>query len=228
VLLLRWAAGSDPAARLRELSADPASPALVRAEVERLATPNDTPPGWSYRHSIGPAETYQPAGGPGGRAAIGCCTHGSAAILQHETPFPLLPGTSLEWSWRVDELPSDLAEDTLPSHDYLSIAVEFEDGQDLTYYWSAALPVGTVYRCPLPGWSERETHMVLRSGSDGLGLWQDERRDLHADYARCVGTPPASIRRVWLIASSIFQRRTGRCAYADVRLTGGGGELQVI
>jgi hypothetical protein len=52
---------------------------------------------------------------------------------------------------------------------YLSIAVEFENGQDLTYYWSAALPEETAYRCPLPWWDRHETHIAMRSGSAGLG-----------------------------------------------------------
>ena len=43
-------------------------------------------------------------------------------------------------------LPGLLREDSVPSHDYLSIAVEFENGLDLTYYWSTALPVGTHLR----------------------------------------------------------------------------------
>jgi len=77
----------------------------------------------------------------------------------------------------------DLAEDTLPSHDYVSIAAEFDDGQDLTYYWSAALPEGHVLPMPDPHLASRETHVVVRSGRDGLALAREER-DLHADYRR--------------------------------------------
>jgi hypothetical protein len=43
-----------------------------------------------------------------------------------------------------------VAEDTLPTHDYLSVAVEFENGQDLSYFWSAALPPESNFRCPIP------------------------------------------------------------------------------
>ena len=34
----------------------------------------------------------------------------------------------LSWRWIVEELPSRLPEDQLTSHDYLSIAAEFDDG----------------------------------------------------------------------------------------------------
>jgi hypothetical protein len=146
-----------------------------------------------------------------------CCdTRGDAGILQHPAALPLLPGTFLSWRWRVDSLPLDLREDSMPSHDYLSIAVEFDDGKDLTYLWSATLPVGTVFRCPLPAWKDKETHVVVRSGSAELGCWLDERRDVHEDYRRCIGGPARSVVRVWLIAISLFQRGHGRCEYSGI------------
>ena len=42
------------------------------------------------------------------------------------------------------------AEDALLCHDYLSVAVEFENGRDLTWFWSAALPVETQLRLSDP------------------------------------------------------------------------------
>jgi hypothetical protein len=53
------------------------------------------------------------------------------------------------YSCLLEELPSQRPEDRLTSHDYLSIAAEFDDGQDLTYFWSSSLPVGA-FRCPIP------------------------------------------------------------------------------
>ena len=141
----------------------------------------------------------------------------------------LAPGTDLAWSWRVYALPSDLREDSLPTHDYLSIAVEFDDGQDLTYYWSTSLPVGTVYRCPLPTWRDKETHVVVRSGAAGRGQWLDERRDLYSDYRAFIGGPARSVVRIWLIANSLFQRGHGQCEYARIALADPkGGRVTVL
>jgi hypothetical protein len=142
--------------------------------------------------------------------------------------LPLVPGLQLRWSWKVDSLPTDLAEDTLPSHDYMSLAVEFDDGRDITYYWSAALPVGTVYRCCQPTWKDKETHVVVRSGSHGLGRWMDERRDVYEDYAQIIGGRAQRVLRTWLIANSLFQRGEGRCEYAGITLEGAGRAIQVL
>ena len=228
VLVLRWSPGVDAHAELRRLARDTRTPGLVLAEVERLDHPVPVPESWDYLWYLGPGEIYRPTRAPDGRHAIGCHTHGDAGILRREARLPLVPGTTLRWSWRVDQLPIDLAEDTLPSHDYLSIAVEFDDGQDLTYYWSAALPVGTVYRCPLPTWRDKETHVVVRSGQPGLGRWLDEERDLYADYRRILGGPACEVVRVWLIANSLFQRGHGRCEYASIRLANNERTLEVL
>jgi hypothetical protein len=110
----------------------------------------------------------------------------------------------------------------------MSLALEFENGRDLTWYWSAALPVGTHYHCPLPTWTARETHWVVRSGADGLGVWHREERRVADDYRAAVGPVPTRIVAAWLIAVSIFGRRRGRAAFADVVLRDGANELRVV
>jgi len=228
VLLLRWQRTTDVPELLRRAAKDTRVPALVLAESQRLAQPLDVPPHWDYLWYLGAGEIYQPAVTADGRPTICCRTNGDVGILRREARLALEPETRLRWSWRVDQLPVDLPEDTLPSHDYLSIAVEFDDGQDLTYYWSSSLPVGKVYRCPLPTWKDKETHVVVRSGAGELGQWLDEERDLFADYRRIIGGPARSVVRVWLIANSLFQRGQGRCEYARIGLFGRGRTVEIL
>jgi len=216
VLLLQWRHGVDPVAALNASIRLGTAPAPVADEYARLTDPTSQPDGWDYLWYLGPGEIYRPGRAPDGRPSVCCHTHGDVGILRRDAALPLQPGTFLDWRWRVDSLPVDLREDSLPSHDYLSIAVEFDDGQDLTYYWSSVLPVGTVYRCPLPTWQDKETHVVVRSGKAELGRWLDERRDVYEDYRRCIGGPARSIVRVWLIANSLFQRGHGRCEYSAI------------
>jgi hypothetical protein len=118
----------------------------------------------------------------------------------------------------MDVLPSREREDLLQGHDYLSIAVEFDDGQDLTFFWSTELAVETGFRCPIPSWCARETHVVVRSGQERLGEWISEERNLYADYERFIGQPPARIVRVWLIAVSLFRRNEGQGEYGAIEL----------
>lgn len=200
---------------------------LAAAERARLAAPVEPPAGWYPLWLLGRSEIFR-AEECDGRHAIACRVQRNVGILQKDVSLPLLPGTRLRWSWRVDALPSALPEDTALSHDYLSIAVEFNDGRDITYTWSRRLPPGRSYWCPLPTWRDREHHVVVRSGEDGLGRWHDEERDLYADHAARMGPPPARIVRVWLIAVGLFQRLEGRCWYAGVSLVQDGRVVQVL
>jgi hypothetical protein len=59
---------------------------------------------------------------------------------------------------------------------------------------------------------------VIRSGEQGLGQWQNERRNLYQDYQRYMGDPPARIKKIWLIANSVFQRNNASCDYSDIVL----------
>ena len=222
VLVLRWA--GDPLKGLKALRLSTPHP-LLDLEVERLSAPVRPPDGWRYLWFLGSAEIYTAANGE--EPSIHCETSCDVGILQRDVDLPFAPGTRLSWSWKVDALPSTLAEDTLPTHDYLSIAVEFSNGIDITYYWSAGLGAGTGYWCPLPTWAKREYHVAARCGTKELGRWLDEDKDLYADYAAHIGPPPERIKRVWLIANSMFQRGRGECSYRAIRLRNRDADIRV-
>lgn len=214
-LIVRWR--GEPVEGLKRLAAVDDIDGLIASELERLTDPVVPPQGWTYLWFVGPAEIYRSCRVPEKRSAICCHTHRDVGLLQKDVSLPLEPNTRLRWAWRTDRLPSEVREDMLATHDYMSIAVEFDNGQDITYYWSAELPVGTAYRCPIPTWTARETHVVIRSGRQHLGQWLNEERDVHRDYQDFIGgTPPARIIKVWLIALSMFQGREGECQYSDI------------
>ncbi len=169
---LRWRGDAEAGlAALAELAPDDP---LVAAERARLAHPVPRPEGWSYLWRLGDADIFTP-GDDGGRPTIDAHFEDDVGILRRPVDFPLAEDTTLSWCWRVDALPSDRAEDALLHHDYLSLALELEDGRDLTWHWSACLPPGKGYACPIPTWSARETHVVVRSGPEGLGAWRGEQ-----------------------------------------------------
>ena len=90
----------------------------------------------------------------------------------------------------------------MPTHDYMSIAIEFDNGQDITWYWSHSLAPETFYRCPLAGWDKVETHIVVQSGQDGLGEWHQHKRNIYTDYSTSVGGEmPKKIVGVWFIGT---------------------------
>ncbi|MET0153629.1 MAG: DUF3047 domain-containing protein [Candidatus Binatia bacterium] len=215
VVVIRWrGSASEGLRRLAELS--PQDP-LVASECRRLASPVATPAGWEYLWFLGAGEIFE-ARPHDGRTSISVHTHEDVGILQTRANLELTPDTTISWRWLVSKLPAREAENTIPTHDYLSLAVEFDTGLDLTYYWSAALPAGSFFTCPLPTWAPRETHMVVRSGAEGLGVWQSQEQNLYEDYSRALGAPPKRIVGVWLIAVSLFRHGEGIAEFADIEV----------
>ena len=219
VLILRWKENATEAGL--KAAADMAPDVFAQA-LERLQQPKTPPQGWKYFWRIGEAEIYQPGtdDGESKDGQICCNTHADVGIAQYPVDIAIDDSTRLEWSWLVKQLPSKIAEHTQPTHDYLSIAIEFDNGLDLTYMWSVSLPVGTIFQCPLPWWDQRETHWVIRSGTQELGQWLDESRPVADDYRAAIGDEvPERVVAVWLIANSAFQRGTGECVYSKIRLS---------
>jgi hypothetical protein len=213
VLVILWQL--DPQAGLRRLVASGGLAAkAIATELAALLDPVRTPPGWKNLWEVGDAEAFTVTQ----ESTIHCEIADAAAILQKAISAPLTPATRLRWSWKVDQLPSERAEDWVANHDYVSLAVEFDNGKDLTYLWSAALDPEFSYRCPISSWRNRETHLVIRSGSGQLGRWINEEREVWRDYERAVGTPPARMVALWLIAVSIFQHGAARAEYRNIEL----------
>jgi hypothetical protein len=225
VLVLRWRGEPEPG--LAVLAVALPDDVLIAGELDRVRHATAPPEGWRHLWFLGPTECFH-AHVEDGHDGIRVDAANDVGILQKAIDFPLGPATTLTWRWRVDVLPALGPEDTPIAHDYTSLALAFENGQDLTWYWSAGLPVGAHYPCPLPTWAARETHWVVRSGLDGLGRWHDERRVVADDYRAAVGPVPARIVGVWLIAVSVFGHRRGRAAFADVVLHDGERSLRLI
>lgn len=209
--------------------AEAQSQSSVPAQVLPAAKPGLAagPEGWAYHPALaflGPAEVYHrrlaPPGDPGPVVQMHADTTRNAGILTRNVNVPLTPNTRLRWRWKIDQLPSKVTEREADRHDYFSVAVKFENGKDLTYMWSAAMPVGEHFLCPLPGWNTIEWHKVVRTGEADLGKWLAEEHDVLADYAEVIGgKPPGRIVQVWLISASIIQQSEGHAQFGDIALT---------
>ena len=74
----------------------------------------------AYLWELGKGEIYDQRDGEHG-PSMRCRTREDVGILQKNVDCALTPDTRLKWKWKVDVLPSRLAEDTVPTHDYLSL-----------------------------------------------------------------------------------------------------------
>jgi hypothetical protein len=106
--------------------------------------------------------------------------------------------------------------------------LEFDDGQDLTWHWSSALPEGFAYRCPFDYWRKVETHIVVRTGPTDLGRWIDEERGVLVDHQAAIGgAVPARVVNAWLIGVSFVQGGRARAEFRNIELVDGDTVLRI-
>ena len=99
-----------------------------------------------------------------------------------------------------------MRKNTPGTHDYIGIAVEFDNGQDINYVWSSTLARETVFRCPLPRWTAKETHLVVQVGTSQLNEALSYRRNIRSDYEHYVGREtPRRIVKIWVVVGTSFQ-----------------------
>jgi hypothetical protein len=203
---------NDAFTGLHELSAVGDVSNALFSEIQRLRYVKEIPKGWNNLFLFGASGVFEQKNDK----VISCTTHKNVGILQKNVELDLSDDLTFNWKWMVEKIPSTFNENLLHTHDYLSIAIKFDDGQDLTYMWSVGMEHNTVFRCPIPGWDAIETHVVQGSGTKDLGKWLSESRDVKADYDKTIGGKAKKVVQVWLIANTIFQRGFGQCEYSDI------------
>ena len=130
--------------------------------------------------------------------------------MVHTLHLSASPDLQLQWRWRVDQLidkadiktraGDDAALKLCMSFDFDKSQLSFGErarlrlgristGEDipaetLCYVWDTQLPVDSVLHSPF---THRLRYLVLHGSNAPLGRWQEEKRDLAADYARAFG-----------------------------------------
>lgn len=122
--------------------------ALAGAELARIESSRPLPDGWDHLWRVGRTDIFCEAIDEDGGAALLCDCRADSGIIKYPVDVELDDSTRLTWKWAMRKLPSPNPENSLMTHDYMSIAVEFENGQDLTYFWSSSLPLETSFRAP--------------------------------------------------------------------------------
>ena len=203
---------NDALSGLHELSAVGDVSNAIFNELQRLRYVPEVPKGWKNLFLFGASGVFEQKN----EKVIACTTHKNVGILQKDVDLDLTTDLTFNWKWMVEHLPSMINEDHLGTHDYLSIAIKFDDGQDLTYMWSSGLEHEHTFRCPIPGWHLIETHLVQRTGTKDLGKWLSESRNVKIDYNKAIGGKAKKVVQVWFIANTVFQRGFGKCEYSDI------------
>ena len=197
------------------IAAAPASPAATLAPFSAAASTEPPPPWQVVTLPTLPRHTRFEIVPLDGARVLRVSADGSYANLLH--PLDGVAAQRLAWRWRVDQ-PIESADltrkegDDVPARvcalfDVPLARLRFVDrlrvelgrslfdpqlpAASICYVWDRRLPAGTWLA---NAYTDRVQMLVLRQG--GYGAWQEESRDLAADFARAFpheargGTPP--------------------------------------
>ncbi len=225
VRVVVWRSQAEQA--LADLATRDDNAAYHRA-LHHLTTAPQLPDGFSYLWNLGRGEVFA-AFAEAGRSGIRTLPRKAAGIVKKPLDIPLTEDTRISFDWLYHNLPAQGPEDEAQFHDYMSIALEFDNGQDITWLWSKHLAAGHTFTCPLPWWDQRETHIVLQQGEEQLGSWHSHSRPVAADYRRAVGGGlPTRIVGVWFINAGLFGGPGGEAVFTNAVITGDGHQHHVF
>ena len=212
-----WGGAPEAALTAMASTGDPQWQQALRRYVEAPQLPK----GFEYLWYLGQSTVFEAYEGPL-RTGVRATPSNDAGIIRKAVDIPLNEDTLVSFDWLYEQLPAKGPETEAQFHDYLSIAIEFDNGQDVTWFWSGHLEAGTEFTCPLPWWDQRETHIAVQSGEAGLGEWHSHTREVLKDYQSAVGGAlPGRIVGVWVINSGVFGDKPGEAIFANINVING-------
>ena len=126
------------------------------------------------------------------------------------TPF-------LHWRWRVHSLPKGGNESIKGKADsgagvYVIFAGYFLLNRIIKYAWSTTLPVGTITKSP---YFSNVAVTILRSGSDGLGVWIGQTVNIFEDYKAIFHSTPPKVEGIAIMSDSDDTKSFAEADYDD-------------
>lgn len=157
-----------------------------------------------------------------GRTALHASSNASASGLFRKISIDLRQTPVLHWSWKVDNVLTDLNERTKAGDDYpariyviFSAGAAFWNTRAINYVWSSKQPIESNWRNAFTG----NTQMIaVQSGSGQTGKWIDEHRNLLADYRRLFGTEPGKLDAVAIMTDTDNTGGAVSAWYGDIWL----------
>lgn len=127
----------------------------------------------------------------------------------------------LRWRWKVGQVYPGVREREKNGDDFAARVYVVLDGgwaiwrtRTLVYVWASVEPQGSAWASAYTS----QAHVVaVRSGASGAGQWQEERRDVRADFQRYFGLDLAHVDGVAVMTDCDDARGATRAWYGDLR-----------
>jgi hypothetical protein len=177
--------------------------------------------GWQTKVFSG--ETRYSLESPDGRFALRADSSAAASGRYREVSVDLNKTPILNWTWKVGGILTGNDERTRAGDDYPArVYVVFSGGlmfwrtRAINYVWSNKQPIDSRW----PNAFTDHAHMIaIESGSDRVGQWISECRDVRADYWRAFGEEPGRVDAVAIMTDTDNTGTVATAWYGDIWFT---------
>ncbi len=144
----------------------------------------------------------------------------------------------VRWRWKIDNVlqRSDVAlkeGDDFPARLYITFEynpdnvsfgkkLKFKAGQALfgnipiaalNYIWETKTPIGTIVK---NAYTEFANMVIVESGTQNVGMWIDEERNIYEDYKKAFGEEPPMINGVAIMSDTDNTKERATAYYGDI------------
>ncbi len=144
----------------------------------------------------------------------------TSTALYRETKFDIRDYPVLHWRWKVTELPKGGDVRKRSADDQAAqVYVVFPkwpapvNSRVIGYIWDTTVPQGLPVQSTK---SARTKYMVIRGGSDGLGQWFSEKRNVLEDYRRLFKEEPPKVGSVSVMIDSDDTKSSAESFVGDI------------
>ncbi|SDH44148.1 DUF3047 domain-containing protein [Nitrosomonas sp. Nm132] len=174
--------------------------------------------GWQKKSFSG--ETRYSLDNSDGQLALRADSSATASGCYREVSVDLNKTPILNWIWKVGGILTGNDERTRAGDDYPArVYVVFSGGvmfwrtRAINYVWSNQQPIDSRW----PNAFTDHAHMIaIESGSDRVGQWVSERRDVRADYRRAFGEEPGHVDAVAIMTDTDNTGAVATAWYGDI------------
>jgi hypothetical protein len=174
---------------------------------------------WVPKIFQGETEYRVVAEGLGGGFCLRADSRGSASGLVLEKEYRLQDLPWLSWRWKVENILPDGNARTKAGDDYAArIYVVFPHWffpktRTLNYIWANQLPINNFIVSPYTG---NSMMIAVESGSDRVGEWRLERRNVLEDYRQAFGEEPPPVGAIAIMTDADNTGGTATAWYDDI------------
>ena len=180
--------------------------------------------GWTPESILNRKQTQYSMVDDGGSQVLQARCDDSASMVGWAGPVDLQKTPILHWRWKVDSIYPGLDErvknsSDFPARIYVVVGKRWMPWtlKTVEYAWSNGEHPAASFRSPYSGPMGEAVIVPVRSGADGAGQWQEEQRDVRADFKRFFNIDIDKIGAVALMTDCDDAHGKGQAWYGDLQ-----------